>query len=57
MTIDRPYYPSVSYFEEAEEAEEYYNELIKDEGAEDGEYEVSVALSVIKNKMFIKTNY
>uniref|UniRef100_A0A6M3L2D2 Uncharacterized protein n=1 Tax=viral metagenome TaxID=1070528 RepID=A0A6M3L2D2_9ZZZZ len=57
VTIDRPYYPDVQYFNDAIEANKYAEELVHDEQIKNGKYEVKVTVSKVISVKHIRTNY
>lgn len=54
--LNRPYYPSVEFFNSEEEALKEYNGLLE-ENEEDGMYDVKVFMAKIENIYDIKTYY
>jgi len=55
--IDRPYYPSVKYFNNEVEAFEHYTNLIRDEKEKDGCYTSKVFMTKILKIQKIKTSF
>lgn len=54
--INRPYYPSVKFYENQNEADKEYLELLK-ENYNNGEYEVIVFKAKVEYSCNIKTEY
>jgi hypothetical protein len=55
--LDRPYYPSVEFFNNEAEALKEYERIIKEEVDEDGEYNSKAFMAKIKYVSVIKTHY
>ena len=55
VTINRPYYPSVQYFNNYDEAIEEFHALRNDEHEEDGEYQVFITMAEVIVMSEIKT--
>ncbi len=56
VTIDRPYYPSVEYFDNIEDARREYLEALN-EHEDDGTHDTIVCLATVSKHEEIKTYY
>lgn len=54
--INRPYYPSLEFFENKEDADKAYLELLDEEYAE-GQYDIKVFIAKVEFVANIKTEY
>lgn len=54
--IDRPYYPSIDFYEDKSVAYQEYNKLCVEESNEDGVFDSKVFISEIKESKYIKTS-
>lgn len=57
VAINRPYYPSVNFEDELDNAKALYEEIIKENNEEDGAYASTVVLAKIMDLKNIKTHY
>ena len=57
VTIDRPFYPSVYYFDTREEAEVFADSLVKEEDSSEGQHIVRVTVAQTVSTAVIHTYY
>ena len=57
VTINKPYYPEVEYFEEIEDAQRQVAEWQQDLHSSDGEHDVKITLAEVILSLPIKTYY
>lgn len=55
--IDRPYYPSIDFYEDELVAYREYVKLCVEESDENGAFDSKVFISEIKESTYIKTSY
>ncbi|MFH2232456.1 MAG: hypothetical protein ABII13_04810 [Patescibacteria group bacterium] len=57
VTVDRPHYPSVDYFDDLEKAREAYKNALEQENDEGGVHETHVCFAEILETKVISTHY
>ena len=57
VTLDRPYYPSVSYCETLEEAHARRDEILREDAEPDGVHQCKVVIARVVESRDIRTHY